>query len=275
MLEELTSVERLKRDIRNAASTLSDTEARFLVDSYYQMQDDRIRAAGQVRSMDSEPHAVLSWLTEQSSLLENQVKGALDVYSANHPIGKRIRTVDGVGPVISAGFLAHIDITRANTAGSIWRYAGLDPTSEWKKGTKRPFNASLKTLCWKLGESFVKVSGKETAVYGHLYKERKATELERNENGDFADQAAAKLEKFKIGKTTDAYKAYSVGKLPPAHIHARANATPLRCSSAICTKHGTRTTTNGPPRHLMYLLTLGMCIKWMFRSNQCIRENHR
>ena len=32
MLEELTSVERLKRDIRNAASTLSDTEARFLVD---------------------------------------------------------------------------------------------------------------------------------------------------------------------------------------------------------------------------------------------------
>jgi hypothetical protein len=222
MLEELTSVERLNRDIRNAAATLSDTEARFLVDSYYQMQDDRIRAAGQVRSMDSEPHAVLSWLTEQSSLLENQVKGALDVYSSNHPIGKRIRTVDGVGPVISAGFLAHIDITKANTAGSIWRYAGLDPTSEWKKGTKRPFNASLKTLCWKLGESFVKVSGKETAVYGHLYKERKATELERNENGDFADQAAAKLEKFKIGKTTDAYKAYSVGKLPPAHIHARA-----------------------------------------------------
>jgi hypothetical protein len=170
MLEELTSVERLKRDIRNAAATLSDTEARFLVDSYYQMQDDRIRAAGQVRSMDSEPHAVLSCLTEQSSLLENQVKGALDVYSSNHPIGKRIRTVDGVGPVISAGFLAHIDITKANTAGSIWRYAGLDPTSEWKKGTKRPFNASLKTLCWKLGESFVKVSGKETAVYGHLYK---------------------------------------------------------------------------------------------------------
>ena len=222
MLEELASVERLKRDIRNAAATLSDTEARFLVDAYYQMQDDRIRAAGQVRSMDNEPHAVLSWLGDQSSVLENQVKGALDVYSSNHPIGTRIRTVDGVGPVIAAGFLAHIDITKADTAGSIWRYAGLDPTSEWKKGTKRPFNASLKTLCWKLGESFVKVSGKETAVYGHLYKERKAEELERNERKEFAEQAAVKLEKFNIGKTTDAYKAYSVGKLPPAHIHARA-----------------------------------------------------
>ena len=57
---ELSSVERLKKDIRQAASTLSDTEARFLVDAYYQMQDDRIRADGQVRSMENEPHAVLS-----------------------------------------------------------------------------------------------------------------------------------------------------------------------------------------------------------------------
>ena len=30
------------------------------------------------------------------------------------------------------------------------------------------------------------------------------------------------LTKKKIGKDTDAYKAYSIGKLPPAHLHARA-----------------------------------------------------
>ena len=133
-----------------------------------------------------------------------------------------MRTVLGVGPVIAAGLLAHIDITRAQTAGAIWRYAGLDPTSEWKKGEKRPFNASLKTLCWKLGESFVKVSGNEKSLYGKLYRDRKEVEIAKNEAGDFADQAKAKLEKFNIGKTTDAYKAYSTGKLPPAHVHARA-----------------------------------------------------
>jgi hypothetical protein len=38
----------------------------------------------------------------------------------------------------------------------------------------------------------------------------------------YAEQAKAVLEKKKIGKTTDAYAAYSIGKLPPAHIHARA-----------------------------------------------------
>lgn len=217
-------VRKLGRDMGNAASTLTATEARYLVDSYYKMQDGRIRANNQIRALTAsgEPHESIAWLSTESRVLEESVKRALDSYSANHPVGKRMRTVTGVGPVISAGLLAHIDITRAPTAGAIWRYAGLDPTSEWKKGQKRPHNASLKTLCWKLGESFVKVCNNKDAVYGKIYQERKEAEIVQNEAGAFADQAAAKLEKFNIGKTTDAYKAYSVGKLPPAHIHARA-----------------------------------------------------
>lgn len=46
-----TSIERLKRDLANAAYTLSKDEARFLVDAYYMMQDNRIRSAAQVRSL--------------------------------------------------------------------------------------------------------------------------------------------------------------------------------------------------------------------------------
>ena len=217
-------LKKLSRDMVNAEHTLSTGEARFLVDSYYTMQAARIRAANQIRALtkSGEPHDVLKWFAIENRVLEESIKMALDLYSGSHPIGRRMRTVIGIGPVIAAGLLAHIDITRAKTAGAIWRYAGLDPTSEWKKGAKRPFNASLKTLCWKLGESFVKVSGNEKSMYGRLYRERKEIELAKNEAGDFADQAKAKLEKFKIGKTTDAYKAYSIGKLPPAHVHARA-----------------------------------------------------
>jgi len=217
-------VRKLGRDMEKASSTLTAVEARYLVDSYYAMQAGRIRANNQIRALtqSGEPHESIAWLSTESRVLEESVKRTLGAYSANHPVGKRMRTVVGVGPVIAAGLLAHIDITRAPTAGAIWRYAGLDPTSEWKKGEKRPHNASLKTLCWKLGESFVKVCNHKDAVYGKLYQERKEAELVKNEAGAFADQAAAKLEKFKIGKTTDAYKAYSIGKLPPAHIHARA-----------------------------------------------------
>jgi hypothetical protein len=222
--EVVVSINRLSKDLRSSAALLDAQEARFLVDSYYEMQANRIRAANQERSVSKagEPVALLDWLSIQSRVLENQIKGALSVYADAHPIGRWMMSITGIGPVIAAGFLAHVDIARTPTAGSLWRFAGLDPTAEWKKGEKRPHNASLKTLCWKLGESFVKVHNRDDDVYGKLYKDRKELETSRNEAGLLADQAKAKLEKFKIGKSTDAYKAYSVGKLPPAHIHARA-----------------------------------------------------
>ena len=219
---QLEPVQKLARDIKAAAITLSTDEARFLVDAYYQMQDNRIRADGQIRSMGDEPHDVLSWLSVQSRVLENQVKSALDAYSMSSEVGVWSRSVTGIGPVIAAGLMAHIDITQAPTVGHIWSFAGLDPTKKWEKKTKRPWNAALKVVCWKIGESFVKVSGNENAVYGHIYLARKQLEVERNEAGLFADQAEAKLKTCRIGKDTDAYKAYSAGKLPPAHLHSRA-----------------------------------------------------
>lgn len=228
--KELTPVQRLSRDLAMAAATLSDAEVRFLVDAYYQMQDDRIRHDGQIRAMDKaphpedkkEPHIILDWLAEQSSTLEDQIRRALDKYSANHPDGVWLRSVVGIGPVIAAGLLAHIDILQAPTVGHIWRFAGLDPTSKWEKGKKRPHNAELKVLCWKAGESFVKQQNRDGCIYGQFYRQRKEIEVRKNDAGDFAQQAADILVNRKIGKDTDAYKAYVQGKLPPAHIHARA-----------------------------------------------------
>ena len=91
----------------------------------------------------------------------------------------------------------------------------------WGKGEKRPWNARLKVVCWKAGESFVKVQNNDRDIYGTVYAERKALEQARNAEGLFADQAAAMLERKRIGKDTEAYKWYSQGMLPPAHIHAR------------------------------------------------------
>lgn len=217
-------VRRLRRDLVRAASSLSIDEARYLVDAYYAMQEYRKAAANQVRSLaeSREPHDVLRWLFEQNATVESQIKRALDSWTDALPAARWAKSICGIGPVISAGLAAHIDVSRCNTVGRIWRFAGLDPTVAWQKGQKRPWNTNLKTLCWKIGESFVKVSRREDDFYGKLYLQRKAIEQERNEAGAFADQAARKLERFKIGKNTDAYKAYSIGKLPPGHIHARA-----------------------------------------------------
>lgn len=221
---DLEPIQRLTKDLAAASRTLSRDEARFLVDAYYSMQENRIRADGQVRALTEtgEPHDVLRWLAEQSETLENQVRRALAKYAESDQLGEWALSVKGIGPVITAGLLAHIDIEKAPTVGHIWRFAGLDPTQSWEKGMKRPWNASLKTLCWKIGESFVKVSGHEDAVYGKIYLQRKEYETRRNEAGDLKEQAAAMLARKKFGKDTQARAHYEAGHLPPAHIHARA-----------------------------------------------------
>jgi hypothetical protein len=222
--EVLNSVQRLTRDLRNASRTLSKLEARFMVDAYYQMQKDRIRAAHQTRTLakNDEPHDVLAWFAEQREVLEDQVRRALDAYSAGQLVGVWARSITGIGPVIAAGLLANIDITKAPTVGHIWRFAGLDPTVKWERGTKRPWNGSLKRLCWLIGESFVKVSNNESDTYGKVYAARKAQEIERNDALMFADQATAALAAKRFGADTQARAHYEAGKLPPARIHLRA-----------------------------------------------------
>jgi hypothetical protein len=253
----LEPVKRLSRDLRRAALTLGDAEARFLVDAYYLMQDDRKRAYAQEHALgdNAEPNAVIQWLAVQSATLESQIKGALDIYTRHHEVGDFMRSIYGIGPVISAGLLAHIymgdwcQVCRARTtdecserqksgkkiaehkftlveacptAGHIFQFAGLagDGQKPWEKGTKRPFNAQLKVLSWKAGQSFLKFSNQPECIYGHHYREQKAKYIARNEVSEYSLRALGRAPK--VGKGTEAYKHYSTGKLPPGHIDAMA-----------------------------------------------------
>lgn len=278
----LDPITKLNADLKNAARTLSDAEARFLVDAYYAMQGDRIRAANQVRALSesAEPSSIMQWLSDQRYELERQVARALDYYSAAHPAGEWARSITGIGPIIAAGLLAHANVKDSPTVGHIWRYAGLDPTSKWlgtAKGTevvnvvlaklparkgrraaeipheaiveiaaavntsperfirrltdyktgkvtmtrealiraaaKRPWNASLKRLCFLIGESFVKVHRLESDHYGKMYVQRKDYEITKNDMGDYAAQCAESLSTKKFGDDTDA-KAWYTGCYP-------------------------------------------------------------
>lgn len=215
-------LQKLSRDLVRAAATLSDQEARYLVDSYYMMQGNRKRAENQMRAMADEPHEVLAWAASQADTMETQIRRALQSYAQAQPVGQWLLSTYGIGPVISAGILAHIDIHKAPTVGHIWRFAGFDPSVKWGKGEKRPWNAGLKTLCWHAGQSFMKFSGADECWYGQVYRRRKEQETERNDSGANATAAAAILEEKKFSKSKDAYKALSTGKLPKAQVDARA-----------------------------------------------------
>lgn len=289
---ELELLQRLSKDLKQASTNLGKAEARCLVDLYYQMQDFRIATAGQVRSIvkgdNTEPCETIKFFEKGFSQLEEDIKKVLDIYTDNNPVGKWCKSIVGIGPVISAGLIANLDISDKPTAGHFWSYCGQnDQNRPWlgkektkvivdsilngkknkdityedfalcclktqwnpdnienakdgkgnyifkkddkytfrkediiKQLSKRPYNNKMKVLCWKIGESFIKVQNSPNDFYGKLYQKRKAFETLNNEKLEYKEQAAECLKKF--NKATESYKYYMEGKLPPAQIHARA-----------------------------------------------------
>ena len=213
----------MNRDVINMAVDLDTNATRLLVDAYYTLQENRMAFAAQARELEKQdsPHELVAYLSTQIQILEKSLKRPLESFANSTVPGQWALDQYGIGPVLAAGLLAHIDITKAPTAGSIWRYAGLDPTQTWEKGQKRPFNAELKTLCWKIGQSFMKFSGKDECFYGQLYKQDKARRIAKNEAGDYADFAKSILDKknFKANQTRAKLES---GVLSDAQIDAQA-----------------------------------------------------
>lgn len=114
-----------------------------------------------------------------------------------------------------------------------WKYSYLaekafnQDTGKWSKSAlikacaKIPYNRDLKTHMWKIGKSFQWLCNDPDSLYGRLFSERRVLETMKNEKGEFAAQAAQILATKNISKSTEAYKSYSQGKLPKAHINAR------------------------------------------------------
>jgi hypothetical protein len=213
-----TAIERLNRDLRNVARSLSDEQAAFMVKTYYRIQRERITAGhqGDALAGASKPHEIIDWLYDQSKVLETQIKASLDLYSKNHPFGEWPRNcVYGIGPVITAGLLAHTHIEHLTTAGKICAFAGIVPGMKWEKGQKRPYNADLKLIVWKAADSFVKFKSNSKCFYGKLYEQKKEYYTQKNLNGDYADRAAEKLQKNPNNKEKDYHQR---GILSPGHI---------------------------------------------------------
>ena len=126
-------LDRLDRDLRAAATDLGPDEARFLVDMYYQMQNTRVRFRNQQKQTEqhAEPNAVICWGLENIKRAEDDIKRALGEFASSYAVGRWCLSNHGIGPVITAGLLAHLDIRNTPTVGKWWRFAGLDPSRTW------------------------------------------------------------------------------------------------------------------------------------------------
>jgi hypothetical protein len=223
IFRDFVPLSKLSKDVRDSALLIERDEARNLVSTYYGLQKFRLALRNQERQLvkAEKPHRVVEHFAGELASLEKNMISVLDKYSLTSEVGEWSRSVLGIGPVIAAGLMAHIDINRAPTVGHIWRFAGLDPTVTWGKGEKRPWNADLKVLCWKIGDSFVKVSNRPDAFYGQIYRERKAFEVTRDEDGYNATAAEQTLASKKF-RDAAVKRIYESGHLPPGRLDLRA-----------------------------------------------------
>ena len=217
-----TDLPRLSREEVLTAAKLTAPEARFLVANYYASQDARKRGDMQLRHLGADRASeglpdTLKYTTDRFADIEADTQKMLGKYAEGHPIGQWMIAQHGIGPVISAGFLAHLDIEHAPTVGHWWRFAGLDPSSKWLPSEKRPWNAELKQICWHAGQCFKRSSNSPHSIYGKLYRQQKALVEKRNEAGEYAERA-----KVFITKSADVRKTLKEGKLPANNLDSQA-----------------------------------------------------
>lgn len=215
--------QKMVRDVRSLSVNFDRQSVRELVSTYYRIQGNRIAMAAQARELEKagSPHQLMEFLSSNMYYMETSLKSPLTRFSETYAVGNWALSQYGIGPVITAGLISHIDITKARTAGSVWRYAGLDPTIKWEKGLKRPFNAELKVLTWKIGQSFMKFSGRPQCFYGKLYLQDKERRTQLNEQGAYAARAQELLDTKNWAKNKSRSH-LEAGQLPPAQIDAQA-----------------------------------------------------
>ena len=129
----------ISKSVKESMVNIDRTQLRYFVDAYYQAQDDRIAKYGQLRAVmqgydegDAPTNLAIEWLAKNKKNEELQIKNMLDMYTDNNPVGRWIKSITGIGPVMSAAFLAYFDISKCQYAGQFLSYAGLnDHNNPW------------------------------------------------------------------------------------------------------------------------------------------------
>lgn len=145
----------------------------------------------------------------------------LKQYASMSPVGVWALSICGIGPVFAASLVAYFDLGDRKYPGQFWSYAGISGNPDWdirKKGSKVKYNPDLKTLCFKISGSFMKMKWRDECYYGHIIDEMIGVYNKRNEEGGFKDNAKFYLNLKKWNPKKQTYKTYSEGKLPKMHI---------------------------------------------------------
>lgn len=192
---------------------LNEIEVRRIVLAYNKIYDARL--AIEAIANNGEPNSYIDRILAATESVDLIVKRPLSNYVNNTVVGKWAMSQVGVGPVFTAGLMSYVDVTKAKTATSVWRYAGFDPV--FNSNPRMSYNGDLKNVCLKIGQSFSRHSTKKNCFYGKLYLQDKARRIRNNDNGEYSEQAFEALMNVN-SKNKDTIAVLQSGKLPDEQI---------------------------------------------------------
>ena len=139
--EDLKAERALRKQVKKTARSPEETRnaLRRYTRIFYDIQRLRIQCAGRTydraTGTEIQLHEVdIALLEERSKGLArtekhafNDIKAFLETIPAYTEILAERPRFKGIGPTMAGVILSEVDITRANTASALWRYAGLAP----------------------------------------------------------------------------------------------------------------------------------------------------
>ncbi len=139
---------------------------------------------------------------------EDELTGRIMDMVPGHPAHPWFSQIKGVGNENIAKVIGLVDIRRAPNVSSLWKYAGYHvvqgraprPT----RGQKLEYNAQLRVMCWRVGTSLIKTSGKFRAYYDdqkRVYTERFGLQLAQAKTETERQKIESQAKRMALRKT--------------------------------------------------------------------------
>lgn len=161
------------------------------------------------------------------------------------PVVEWATKIHGVGVGSIAAIIGQTgNLWNYPTVRKLWKRLGLGVGEDGRRQRNVPgtseaerlingYNGERRSVVWNIGTSIMfaqsaridKATGeikKEAGEWRKIYDNRRAYEEAKNDRGEYAAFAEMLLKTSGVGKTTESYKAYSIGRLPKAHLKNRA-----------------------------------------------------
>ena len=121
----------LSKELRQSTVSIGKRDARYLTDTFYQIQKIRIGLENQVRSVnqnkDGEGNpSIMEYAALSLAVLEKSIASAFETFVESRPETKWMTDIKGIGPTIATVLYAYFNVDGVESAGNFWSYAGLN-----------------------------------------------------------------------------------------------------------------------------------------------------